>query len=267
LPPGIEEAAVSGTPLVVAETEGFAVLFKPPGIHCAPLRPDDRDTLLHRYARIFPPVMELRGRKEREGGLVHRLDFDTGGLVLVAKNRKSLDSLTEQQAAGNFAKEYGAICRKAADLPCGFPPEPAQFRGRDCATFVGLAMESFFRPFGPGRKQVRPTVDSARRETARDRGDFYRTEILGVTKSADTSSGHCRFAVRLKRGFRHQVRCHLAWIGHPILNDPLYGIRGALPHSRLALRAEALFFADPESGRPLEYRIPPLELPPDSGYN
>jgi len=263
--------------LVVAETDGFAVLFKPPRMHCAPLRPDDRDTLLHRYAELFPPALELRGRKEGEGGLVHRLDFETSGLVLVAKNQKSLDNLTEQQATGNFVKEYGAICRNVAALPAGFPPEPGRFQGRDCTTFGGLIMESFFRPFGPGRKQVRPAVNSAHRETAKDHGNFYRTEILSVTKPPNTPSDCFRFAVKLKRGFRHQVRCHLAWIAHPILNDPLYGIPAPLPSPvpcpmshvpyPLALRAEALFFADPETGRPLGYRIPPLELMWDSRYN
>ena len=133
-------------------------------------------------------------------------------------------------------------------------------------------MESFFRPFGVGRKQVRPVVDAGckrlmRREIARDQGGCYRTEIVGVSGQSLCEGdlpGRFGFAVRLRRGFRHQVRCHLAWLGYPILNDPLYDCDNEPMDGILALRAGGLFFCDPESGRPLEYRIPALELTANS---
>jgi 23S rRNA-/tRNA-specific pseudouridylate synthase len=61
--------------------------------------------------------------------------------------------------------------------------------------------------------------------------------------------------VRIKRGFRHQIRCHLSWIGYPILNDPLYGSQPFQADDFLALCAQALFFIDPDSGLEREYRI------------
>ena len=288
-------------PYVLAETARFAVVFKPPRMHCAPpaaREPSgaDGDALLDWYAGRFPQVAELNGRKPGEGGLLHRLDFETRGLVLFAKSQTALESLLAQQAEGNFVKDYSAICQRAAPgqtAPASFPPAPA-FRGLDEIARGGagprdsppappppsrvsewrelpvkpFSIGSFFRPFGPGRKEVRPAVcgggKRTRGEIARDRGGLYRTEILGVSaRGADEtpeSRGFLRFALRLRRGFRHQARCHLAWIGHPILNDPLYGPRGESRDGFIALSADGLSFLDPESGEPREYRVAPLEL-------
>ena len=268
-------------PYVLAETENFAAVFKPPRMHSAPLGRAEGGSLLEWYARRFPGVMGLRGRKECEGGLAHRLDYETSGLALLAKTQKALDSLLAQQAAGAFVKEYCAICRKGAAPPPGYPPPPSPERASGkgqwdreiaacgAAPFPsrGFPIESFFRPYGPGRKQVRPALEGARGEIARDRGGYYRTEIFQRDAPEPGSpSPLAKIAARLSRGFRHQVRCHLAWIGLPILNDPLYGARPetAAPPSPapfMALRATALLFGDPETGALREYRVPALEYP------
>jgi 23S rRNA pseudouridine1911/1915/1917 synthase len=238
-------------PYLLDETEDFAVVFKPPRMHCAPLQGRPSDTLLGWYAAIFPAVMELSGRKCGEGGLLHRLDYETQGLVLFAKNQQSFNHLLEQQEEGNFIKEYSAICQRAAS-DSTFPAPP--FTGSSVQ--AGFVIESFFRPFGPGRKQVRPVVsDSAAHNKATS--GLYRTEIVSFSQPAPRA--HYAFTVRLRRGFRHQVRCHLAWIGCPVLNDPLYGTDA--DGGFLALRASGLVFADPQSGEPVEYRIAPLEIP------
>ena len=234
------------------ETGGFAVLVKPPRMHCAPLGRDGEDTLLHRYAEVFPQAVLLPGRKPGEGGLVHRLDFETGGLVLVAKTRPAFDSFLEQQAAGRFVKEYSAVCLKSVGLPPGFPPPPAM-----PDSLAGAAVESRFRPFGPGRKQVRPVTSPSAS------GKLYRTEIVAASGGGRRCTA---FTLRLASGFRHQIRCHLAWLGYPIANDPLYAPPSA-PDIPMFLRACALAFDDPETGRRLEYRIAPLELPADLLYN
>jgi 23S rRNA pseudouridine1911/1915/1917 synthase len=223
-------------PYTVDETEDYAVVWKPPRMHCAPLRERQGDTLLEWYAAQFPPVLELAGRKKEEGGLVHRLDFETQGLALLAKNQHALDFFQSIQNKGKFIKEYQAICTKAdLSLP-GFPPRPPLPPFPFAET---LAIESFFRPFGPGRKQVRPLIAQ---------GGPYRTEILGVSGNSEYA-----FALRLNRGFRHQIRCHLAWIGFPILNDPVYGTGAGKGY--LALQARAFFFFDPKNGKEREYRL------------
>jgi 23S rRNA pseudouridine1911/1915/1917 synthase len=244
-------------PAIVAETNDYAVVFKPPRIHCAPLGQGETGTLLDWYAAVFPPVLALAGRKAGEGGLVHRLDFETQGLVLFAKNQHSLESFQAQQEEGTFIKEYGALCLQSTSARlAGFPPPPA------LAGLPPFAIESFFRPFGPGRKQVRPVIDGAHKERAADKGGFYSTGIIAVSASSSPDErieGNLySFTARIKRGFRHQIRCHLAWIGYPILNDPLYGPEQPPAESAsgfLALRAQGLFFIDPRTGQEREYRI------------
>jgi 23S rRNA pseudouridine1911/1915/1917 synthase len=230
-------------PFVLEETPDFAVVYKPPGIHCAPLGEDAKNTLLYWYASCATAKYP-----DMETAPVHRLDHDTHGLVLFANNRDALDHFKRQQKEGSFVKEYSAKCGKEKCILPGFPPRLTNDDGED-KTF---AIKSFFRPYGPGRKQVRPVIDPGkkRRETAKDNGAFYRTEVLGVKGDL--------FILRIYRGFRHQIRCHLCWIGRPILGDSLYGAHETTQEN-LALRAHALFFNDPKTGERREYRIPALE--------
>jgi 23S rRNA pseudouridine1911/1915/1917 synthase len=246
------------SPRLVGETEDFAVIYKPPRIHCVPLRAAEGGTLLDWYARLFPPVLELRGRKTLDGGLLHRLDYETQGLVLAAKNQRALEILLAQQEEGRFLKEYGALTARRGSPPETFPPPP-RFSGE-----TPFFIRSFFRPYGPGGKTVRPVIEldggkkkaaGDRGKRAGDRGRAYATEIVAAE---ELQEGRRRFILRLQRGFRHQIRCHLAWLGYPILGDPLYGDPAAPPEGVLALRAQGLFFFDPRSGKPCEYRIPPL---------
>ena len=237
-------------PVIFHETEDFAIVFKPPRMHCAPLKRDgnENETLLDWYAKAFPPIMELSGRKENEGGLLHRLDFETQGLVLFAKNQQTLENLLIQQKQGKFIKEYSAVCQKSEHQPEGFEA----YTGPR-ADVPLLVIESHFRPYGPGRKQVRPVIKEKMKgkEIAKDGDSFYKTEIIGIErKQTDNREELYHFTVRLKRGFRHQIRCHLAWVGFPVLNDPLYGKGEA--DGFLALRATGLFFDDPKSGKPIE---------------
>ena len=248
-------------PYIFEETGDFAIVFKPPCMHCVPLKQKEGDTLFDWYAAVSPAIIDSGG------GLVHRLDFETQGLVLFAKNQRSLDFLLEQQKEGNVIKEYSAMCQKAplcsSPFSDSFPPPPFT-----CVQ-EGAVIESFFRPFGPGRKQVRPVTDAAvngkkiaaRYEIAKDNNNYYRTTVMGVS---GFPPDYCVFTVSLRRGFRHQIRCHLAWIGCPVLNDPLYSTEPAngtsVNDGFLALRANGLFFTDPQKGERdtavgREYRI------------
>jgi len=235
-------------PYILDETEDFAVVFKPPGMHCAPLSQKDGGTLLEWFA-LQCPAYDVE--------LMHRLDFETHGLVLFAKNPESYKFFKSLQDKGEFIKEYSAICTDSTseDTVPGFPPIPycyAAAHPLPALYFPPFIVESYFRPYGPGRKLVRPVIDDGKKlkEIASDKGGFYKTEITGI-------SGYL-FTVRLKRGFRHQIRCHLSWIGCPILNDPLYPRPAEkTTENGLALRAHGLFFAD-LSGRRREYRIVPL---------
>lgn len=229
-------------PCVVEQTDDFAVVFKPPKMHSAPLKIyDEQKTILKWYTEYLGYADNV--------DIMHRLDFETHGLVLIAKNQKSFEYFKALQDRGEFIKEYSAVCvpSKNGSVP-GFPapPLPGSFEPSEKNPFV---LESYFRPYGPGRKLVRPvTEDKKYRETARDKRGFYRTEITGLNGNV--------FTVQIKRGFRHQIRCHLCWIGFPIMNDPLYPSPVSIADTKiLALCAHALFFADPSTGENRECRI------------
>jgi 23S rRNA pseudouridine1911/1915/1917 synthase len=240
------------SPEVLDETEDFAVVYKPPFMHSAPLGQTQDNTLLEWYARIYPPVRGLRGKKAVEGGLVHRLDYETEGLILIAKNQAALDTLLLGQNEGTMVKEYSALTESGGALP-GFSPPP--FDQPPPGSFF---IRSFFRPWGPGRKAVRPVMDvlsPGRKETAADRGRPYATEVLAWEQH---EGGTASFSLRLIRGFRHQIRCHLSWIGMPVMRDTLYGASESIadPKPPLALRARFLSFCDPRSGAQREYSLP-----------
>ncbi|MDR1788126.1 MAG: RNA pseudouridine synthase [Treponema sp.] len=243
------EAGLAAEPRVIAVSPDFAAVYKPPRMHCAPAAPGRpcRGTLLEWCGALFPETLAVSGRGRGEGGLLHRLDYEARGLVLFARHEAAFAALAAQQEAGAFVKEYTARSAGVrAPLPAGFPPlpeglasaplPPSRSRG-------ALHIASAFRPYGPGRKAVRPLPAPAR-NAALDQGLPYVTEMLEAVPEAlpeaAPKAGGYRFTVRLRRGFRHQVRCHLAWIGFPLAGDTLYG--GA-PADFLALCARRLEFA------------------------
>ncbi|MDR0554045.1 MAG: RNA pseudouridine synthase [Treponema sp.] len=280
-----------GEPVLIDEQRGYLVVYKPPGIHSAPLTEDASGTVLGWCARRFPEIREPCGRRPREGGLLHRLDYETQGLLLLARCQEALDNLMAQQEAGLFIKEYEAVgvpvgsklagskpagSKPAGSRPAGglaaragFPPVPPALTGLIESLRSGggypaapAVIESAFRAYGPGRKAVRPwTPDRAggagrvygrshTRSVSLDQGKPYRTEITAAVREGN----RLRFSLRLRRGFRHQIRCHLAWIGFPLLNDALYG--GALsPTGAIGLAARGLSFRDPFTGDPRRYGV------------
>jgi 23S rRNA pseudouridine1911/1915/1917 synthase len=209
-------------------------------------------------AVLFPELSALHGRGEGEGGLMHRLDYETQGLVLFARTQRGMDSFLAQQEKGKIVKEYSAlVSRPRTPLP-GFPPPPEAF-AEGPGSAAGLLIESPFRAWGPGRKAVRPAFPGRGRKLAfdRDRGGAYGTWILEWREEAGPfapAAGLWRCRLRIIRGFRHQIRCHLAWIGFPILNDALYGGAG---EGFLALRACSLSFDDPLDGARRVFEISP----------
>lgn len=268
------------SPYILEETGDYAVVFKPPKTHSEGLPKD-----LTRMRVELEPVLLADAESAEEFNigttlndwfksqsgynkmirLMHRLDYETHGLVLFAKNEKSYLFFKLAQDNGEFIKEYSAcIIRNENDNIkknrninlngqfTGFPEvSSASLRLCESEFKIPFIIESYFRPYGQGRKLVRPVTEDGKKhkEIARDKGGFYRTEVINAENDILT--------VRIKRGFRHQIRCHLRWIGCPIKNDPLYsaGEERPAPESILALRAHALFFPDPKNGNILEYRI------------
>jgi 23S rRNA pseudouridine1911/1915/1917 synthase len=245
---------VTKAPWIVAETKGFLVVYKPPLMHSAPLR--GGASLLGWCAKLYPEVLSPRSRLAREGGLLHRLDYGTWGLVLLARTQEALESLEQQQRQGSFLKEYGVLA-DAAPRPLlpGFPPAPPPAGPSET---YPLAVESGFRPYGPGRRAVRPVLPDGpskkRLQIALDQGGPYKTEIL----ERQNAGSLLYFRARIARAFRHQIRCHLSWLGHPVRGDGLYDQPDGDGEQPLMLKAQALSFLDPFSGETRRYQLPPI---------
>lgn len=273
-----------GDPRVVRADPDFLAVSKPAGMHTAPATAGEPDPSSPDLASwVFerhPEIRGIRGRDRGEGGLLHRLDRETSGLVLFARTEESFRALSAAAASGLFRKDYILRARPSRPglpgsrplrtAPGGVDPEawdafldrgtpPGALGGTGCAPGAAeglrgllagaldsgrpVFVESRFRPFGPGAARVACAAADA--DLGRSRGDWgletYRTDILETGRTGSV----LEVRVSLTRGFRHQVRAHLAWIGLPLEGDGLYG---GGEGERLALHAAALDFPRPGTG-------------------
>lgn len=204
-----------------SDDEPFAVIDKPRFLPSAPLYEGD-DSAFTRAAAVYPFLLGVNGKKPCEHGLLHRIDTLTSGLLLVASTQAAYESLSTAQDSGLFVKTYRAVCRQLkGQEQCGFAPLPHDFNIESFLTCKqNYTVKSKFRPYSAGSKQVRPVTEYSG-EAARKKasGKEYSTVICAKKCLAlDTAEVFCS----ITSGYRHQVRCHLAWLGLPVRNDPLY---------------------------------------------
>jgi 23S rRNA pseudouridine955/2504/2580 synthase len=177
--------------------------------------------------------------------LVHRLDKETSGLLLIAKKRSALTALQDQFRERETGKTYAALVigdwaanKKVIDVPL------LKFTGADGERWVRAVTSSHD-----------PQAEQAKRS-------------ISLVKVARALKGCTLLDVTIKTGRTHQIRVHLAHEGHPIVGDPKYGdfeanralARGALRFERMFLHAKRLRFVHPGSGQDIELLAP---LPPD----
>ena len=228
--------------------EPFVVLSKPSGLPSAPLAANDASALTE-CGRLFPEVLNVCGKKQVEGGLLHRIDTATAGLLLVAQSQQFYDHIIAAQERGLFIKGYRAECDiddgNAAALG-GFPPLAEQVQAA-ASTLSGLELSSYFRPFGKGKKEVRPVLQSSNAAALKKLGSkkMYSTKIVAARF---LEGGSVRAECKIAQGYRHQVRCHLAWLGLPVRGDRLYNracrTEGAAPCGQMLFSAVSLEFPD-----------------------
>lgn len=215
----------------VYSDRSVVVVSKPSGLPTAPLKNGCGDSLVKQVAEVYPEIMEVSGYQSWEGGLLHRLDTPTSGLVIFARNQKAFDYLSWQQRHDMITKEYRARSTGIKESLPGFPPFP--FRSSDeCFTIT-----SGFRSYGRKGASVRPLI------VDRDMR-VYRTEVF---RESDDS-----FICVLTQGFRHQVRCHMAWAGYPLIGDVQYG---GSEGNEFGLEAIGLTFTDPASQKVISIRV------------
>lgn len=202
------------------------VVYKESGLPTAPLKNSNNDNLVFQVSRQYPEIMDVHGFQAWEGGVLHRLDTLTSGLVLFARCQDAFDYLSYQQKNDMFIKEYRAKSNGVKEILPGFPP----FLGDNTAIISG------FRNYGPKGASVRPVV-------AKDGQKVYKTEAIKVDENT--------FICTLTQGFRHQIRCHMAWAGYPLIGDERYGGFPGI----FGLEAIGLTFHDPESRKVISIKI------------
>jgi 23S rRNA pseudouridine1911/1915/1917 synthase len=220
---------------VVYQDAALIVINKPPGLVVHPGAGNRAHTLQNALLGYAPELAQVP-----RAGLVHRLDKETSGLLLVARTLTAHTRLVAALAARAVGREYLAVC---AGVPTG-----------------GGRIE---RPIGRHRSQ---RTRMAVRADGRPAVTHYRVD--------ERYRAHALLRVQLETGRTHQIRVHLAHIGHPVVGDPVYGARrtaagGASPElasvlagfRRQALHAQRLRFEHPIDGRLREFEAPiPADL-------
>ncbi|MCU0271041.1 MAG: RluA family pseudouridine synthase [Acidimicrobiales bacterium] len=214
---------------VVYADDDVIVVDKPPGLVVHPGAGNDRGTLVQGLLARYPELAGV-GAPERPG-IVHRIDKETSGLLVVARTPAAHQGLVAQLAARTVERRYTALVWGAFDEPAGLVEAPIGRSGRD-----------------PTRMTV---TERGRPATTR-----YAVE---VTFQAPVVVS--RLACRLLTGRTHQIRVHLRAIGHPVVGDDRYGgVRESLVVPRLFLHAAHLGFEHPTRGGHLAFDAP---LPAD----
>jgi 23S rRNA pseudouridine1911/1915/1917 synthase len=208
---------------VVYADEHLLVVDKPTGLVVHPSGPEERTTLVHGLLGLG-----AAGGDPERPGIVHRLDRDTSGLLLVARSEEAHGRLTDAIAQRQVERRYLALVRGA----------PRSQTGRITA------------PIGRDRRdRTRHSLDTATPREAVTR--FEVLELLG---------DRALLEARLETGRTHQIRVHLEAIELPVCGDPVYGVPGDLGLERQFLHAHRLAFDHPFTGERLDVGSP---LPDD----
>jgi 23S rRNA pseudouridine1911/1915/1917 synthase len=210
---------------IAYQDEHLIVVEKGPGVVVHPARGHREDTL----SQMLAPLLHgQEGASEERRGVVHRLDRDTSGLLVLARTDEAHRLLQAALAQRHIEREYLALVEGRPPARSGTIEAPI---GRD------------------PRVRTRMAVGGA---SARDARTHFTLERALPSTSL--------LALKLETGRTHQIRVHLRAIGHPVAGDPEYGTPGLLGLERQFLHATRLAFEHPITGVPVDVRSP---LPAD----
>ncbi len=226
VPDAVEVAIVpQDIPLdIVYEDDALLVVNKPKGmvVHPAAGNPDGTlvNALLHHCRGNLSGI-----NGEVRPGIVHRIDKDTSGLLVVAKDNETHLALSEQFAVHSITRVYHTV------------------------VYGGFSVEEGFVESQLGRHPVDRKKMAVVRENGRYAYTSYRVE--------ERFQGFTHLSVRLKTGRTHQIRVHMASIGHPVAGDPVYGPQKVLRQLEgQCLHAKTLGFVHPKTGQYVEFDSP-----------
>ena len=208
---------------VAHEDDHLLVVDKPAGVVVHPGAGHSGGTL----AQALEGLGAVGGEEDR-AGIVHRLDRDTSGLLVVARSEEAYAKLAELVRGRALEREYLALVRGKPRSRAGTIEAPI------------------------GRDRRDPTRQSLNTETPRDAVTHFELDEL--------LPRHALLRVRLETGRMHQIRVHLAAINLPVAGDPVYGVASELGLTRQFLHAARLAFAHPVTGERVDVTSP---LPPD----
>jgi 23S rRNA pseudouridine1911/1915/1917 synthase len=211
---------------ILFEDAALIAVDKPAGMPSYALRAQETGTVAN-FLLAHDPTMAAVGATDREAGVVHRLDTDTSGVLLAARTADAYRSVRQQFSRREVIKEYLALVE--GDVAAsGVVRAPMMHDPRN-------------------RRRMTTSAASGQDRRARDAVTHFRP--------LERFQGATLLLVQIPTGVRHQIRVHLASVGHPVIGDPLYG-RPATHARRQLLHASRLSFVHPETGHPLEISSP-----------
>ncbi|MGH7830930.1 MAG: RluA family pseudouridine synthase, partial [Candidatus Binatia bacterium] len=245
-PPQETELQPEALPLdILYEDRHCIVVNKPPGMVVHPAAGNRRGTLVNALLHHCRDLPGIRG--ERRPGIVHRLDKNTSGVLVIAKDLEALHALALQFQQRRVRKEYLALVWGRMDKGKG----------------------SIRRPIGRHRSDRKRMSSVHRLSRSREALTEWQVEdLFPVAPLGQRFSWVTLLRLRPHTGRTHQIRVHLADEGHPIVGDPLYGpkqkgfvkmaveVPELIAFPRQALHAERLGFLHPRSGAPVEFHAP-----------
>jgi 23S rRNA pseudouridine1911/1915/1917 synthase len=218
------EGAPAAAPFAVPyEDAHLLVIDKPAGVVVHPARGHRQGTLAQALAGRV-----AGGEDAWRAGIVHRLDKDTSGLLVVARSDEVHRRLKAELAARQITREYMALVEGRPPARSGTIDAPI------------------------GRDRHKPMLMSTGGEAAREARTHFELERALPSTTL--------LRIRLETGRTHQIRVHFQAIGHPVCGDPVYGHKGMLGLERQFLHAARLAFAHPMTGAAIDIRSP---LPAD----
>lgn len=217
---------------VIHEDKHVIVVNKPSGLIVHPAVPGESETLANAIIARYPEVAAVGDAQDRPG-IVHRLDREASGLMVVARTKEAFLALKAQFQAHVVKKEYAVLIDGEAPADTGT---------------IRLAIG---RSSSGGKMAARPEPG----EDDKDAITHYRVEER-LPKTT-------YLTVRTETGRTHQIRAHFHALGIPVVGDPLYGTKrpGRLPAPRLFLHAKTLEFTHPVTDKQMTFHAPlPKEL-------
>lgn len=206
---------------ILYQDDDIAVVVKPSGMVTHPAAGNEDGTLVNALLYHLDHLSGIGG--ERRPGIVHRLDKDTSGVMLIAKNDAAHTFLSDELAARHMEKHYHAMVLGKMKEQQGTVEQPIARSKND-------------------RKKM--AVDPE--------GRYALTEWRVLREFNDKTL----LDVHIVTGRTHQIRVHMRHIGHPVLGDPLYGIKNMPKADRLMLHAYSLSFTHPVSKERMTFTAP-----------